>query len=290
MGGSWARSKPITDKSWAIVKENKELYRFPVTGAGAAVVTVVVLGGPAIAAFAFGDSTATIVLGVVLIVIALYVAMFFVTLFNAGLVAAADRLLAGEAAGYAEGMAEAKQHMGPIAGWAGISLLVGWILQLVQGGGDDGIFLTIVRTIAAALLATAWALLSFFVMPVIVLEELGPIAAVKRSASLVKSRWGDALVGDIRIGWRAGWKFAVPGVVALIGGVALALAVGGVAAASAGALLIAVGLVLLVIAAVIAATARAVFGVALYRYALSGDAVGPFAVEDLDAVVTRKAA
>ena len=46
----------------------------------------------------------------------------------------------------------------------------------------------------------AWGLATFFVVPVLAVEGLGPIAAVSRSASVFRHRWGETLSGDLTVG------------------------------------------------------------------------------------------
>ena len=47
----------------------------------------------------------------------------------------------------------------------------------------------------------AWAIASFLVVPVVVAEDLGPVASIKRSAQLIKSTWGTSLRTTLRFGF-----------------------------------------------------------------------------------------
>jgi len=75
------------------------------------------------------------------------------------------------------------------------------------------VVMTIIRVILAGLLAAAWSLVTFFVLPVIMLERATTPQAMKRSVSLIKNKWGDAVVGSFRIGLRIaesrarGWEW-----------------------------------------------------------------------------------
>ena len=40
---------------------------------------------------------------------------------------------------------------------------------------------------------TAWAYITFFVIPVLVVERVGPITAIRRSAGLLRNSWGEQL-------------------------------------------------------------------------------------------------
>ena len=122
------------------------------------------------------------------------------------------------------------------------------------------------------------------VMPVIVLEGMGAVPAIKRSASLIRSTWGEALLGSVRIGARFALMFTLPGALLLVGGLWFGISAGG-SALVLGGLLAVVGVVLLVIGAVRAATCRNVFGVALYRWTTGEGALGPFSEDDLRGAV-----
>ena len=134
-----------------------------------------------------------------------------------------------------------------------------------------------------------WSVITPLVLPIIVLEQLGAVPAIKRSASLIRSTWGEAVFGSVRIGARFGLVFVLPGTVLLVGGIWVGVAVGG-AVLAVGALAAIVGVVLIIVGAVKAATCRNVFGVALYRWTTGEGALGPFSDEDLrGAVAVRDA-
>ena len=58
----------------------------------------------------------------------------------------------------------------------------------------------IVGQIISSLLGFAWGVVTFLVVPILVVENVGPVEAVKRSGSLLKKTWGEQLVGNFSIG------------------------------------------------------------------------------------------
>ena len=138
--------------------------------------------------------------------------------------------------------------------------------------------------IAARLVGMAWSLVTFLAVPVIAIEGTGPLETLKRSASsLFKSRWGAQITGNIAIGGAVFLLGILPSA-ALIGiGVLLWSSSGFV-----GALLVIVGAIGLAIALLISKALSGIFGVALYRYALDGEAVGGFTAEELESAVKTK--
>ena len=200
---------------------------------------------------------------------------------------ATDDVLHGRELDEQAAKAAAHSRLGTLAAWSAISAAVGALVSMIRGDGDSGIVSAIVRSLLAGLVAAVWAVVTTLVMPIIVLEGLGAVPAIKRSAGMIRSTWGEAVFGSVRIGARFGLVFVLPGVALLIGGVVLGVAVGGPAMAV-GAVLAVIGVALIIIGAVKAATCRNVFGVALYRWATGEGALGPFSDEDLRGAVAVK--
>jgi hypothetical protein len=106
---------------------------------------------------------------------------------------------------------------------------------------------------------------TFLVLPVLVFEGLGPIAAVKRSGELFKRTWGENLVTNAGIG--------IVGMIAvLVGAVPLVvfLAIGGPVA------FVGIGLFVVWVIAVglVSTTLTGIFQVALYRFATGSPVPG----------------
>ncbi len=285
----WQTSRDLSAKSWGIVKSNRELLRFPVRGAVIGVVAGGIFILPALVVLALSDGRLPlIVAGVALFLVGIYLAAYAVIRHTAGLVSAADDILHDRETSYEEAMGATGDCRSALRGWAGISCTVGVLLAAIRGDGSDGsLAITIIRMVAAGIVATAWQLITFFALPVIVLERSGAVGAMKRSASIVKDRWGTAVVGTIRITVRAALWFSIPGVILVVAGVVLALTLANAVAIAAGIVLGLAGLTLILVGAVLASAARTVFGVALYRYAIGGP-VGTFTESELEGALRYK--
>src|SRR4030042_14091 len=71
-----------------------------------------------------------------------------------------------------------------------ISYAVLFAFYLVsEGGGFLG-------QLAAAIAGGAWGLVTFFVVPVLVLEDKGVFDSIKESATLIRSTWGESIIGS----------------------------------------------------------------------------------------------
>jgi len=135
----------------------------------------------------------------------------------------------------------------------------------------------VVAALFAFIVDLAWGLATFFVVPVLALERVGPITAVRRSATVFRRQWGEQVTGDIAIGII--FTFAmVPGLIA--GYVAWSDFHSGSASGAAGAL--AVALALLAPPVVLSSALTELFTLVLYRDATGRGLVEPFSVYDLE--------
>jgi hypothetical protein len=261
----------LTKKAWSVVRRHPRLAKLPLTGGVLAVVAALVLAGPGVF-LANADQDATRLVGYVLIALGSYAASFLVIYYNVILAAAANDALEGREPDVAAARLIAKRRIPVIAGWALVSALVSIAFAVLRDrGGIPG-------RIAATLGAAIWGLVTFLVIPVLALEGVGPIEAIKRSGSLVKNRWGQQVTGNFVIGG-IGTVFTFVGAAAIVGGVALMASGSGWGVL--GGVLVVAGLVIAVAAAVFAGATRGVFGVALYHFVAEDRAVGPFTAAEL---------
>jgi hypothetical protein len=182
---------------------------------------------------------------------------FVIVFFNSALTACALKVVNGEVPTIGYGLSTAGKRLPQIIGWAFVSALIGVLLRIIENVHEKA------GVIVAAILGTAWTALTYFAVPVLVMEGVGPITAIKRSLSTLKSTWGEALVGNFSMGFLA---FLVLLPVLLVIGVLVA---GAFASGNTPmiVLAIAVGALVVMIAAAATSTADSVFKALLYNYA-----------------------
>jgi hypothetical protein len=182
---------------------------------------------------------------------------FVIVFFNSALTACALKVVNGEVPTIGYGFSMAGKRLPQIAAWAFVSAVIGVLLKIVENANEKA------GAIVAAILGTAWTVLTFFAVPVLVMEGVGPITAIKRSVSTIKSTWGEALVGNFSMGFLA---FLVMLPVILVLG---ALVAGAVASGNTPAIVLvgAVGALVIVIAVAATSTADVVFKALLYNHA-----------------------
>ena len=134
----------------------------------------------------------------------------------------------------------------------------------MSGRGGRGAGIAVLVLVVLSMIArVAWSVITYLVVPVLVIERVGPIEAIKRSAGLLRRTWGEQLVSRFGFDLMV-MIFAIPIViVAVLLGVAIPAPVGVITAVAFG--VVAMGLLVLVTAAL-----RSISIAALYEYAATG--------------------
>jgi Family of unknown function (DUF6159) len=187
---------------------------------------------------------------------------FAVIYFNSALVAAAYDYMKGGKPTISSALDAANEHLPSIFGWACFSTTIGLILDQLRHG-DNGV-LKIVGWIVGAI----WTYMTYFVVPVLVIEGLGPFEAIQRSTSLFRQTWGKQLVSN--------FGFGIAYFIVLVAGITPLV----LAATSSTAAAVVVGLLVtvpIIAGGVIVLVAmEGIFRAALYQYAATGEAPGMF--------------
>jgi hypothetical protein len=270
------RGIALAGESWRTLRSHRSLISFPILGAAMA---VVVVGPPAIAGAYLADRGDTVP-GALLGALAIYLICFISAYVGVGLAAAADAALRGEPASLGGGLAVANKRLGAISGWALINALLSIVLRALETRSE-------LAAIAAALVGGAWSVISLLAIPAIALEGVGPVEAIKRSASLFKQHWGGQIVGMATIGFVVFLLVLLPAIALIVVGV-LVLSDGGSAGIGGGAVLLALGAILFAVGILISGALRQIFAVALYRFTTTGEAVGNFSAEDLQKAIRTR--
>jgi hypothetical protein len=201
---------------------------------------------------------------------------FVVVFFNSALISCALVRFNGGEPTLGDGIRVAMARLPQILAWALVSATVGVLLKVIENTHKT------VGEIVSAILGTAWSILTYFVVPVLVVEKVGPIEAVKRSMEILRKTWGEALVGNMGMDLFVFLLFLPVIIVAVVGVVMLGV-------------MIPVGIALLVLAAIggglVAAIGPALHGIflaAIYQYAAQGEVPDGFDKRALRSAFTRR--
>ena len=268
------RGWALTKKSWALLNSHRELIRFPLYGAVAMRPLAILLFAPGLYLLDQNTYAGTIPL----LIIGVYVLSVISFYFSVGLAAAANMIFSGQAnVTVADGLAVARSRFAQICGWAALSTAISVLMAALENQGG------IAGNIAARLVGAAWSLVTFLAVPVIAIEGSSPFGTLKRSASIFKSKWGQQITGNLAIGAAIFLLGILPAAILIAAGVLI-----WASASFLGALLVVIGAIVLAIAMLVSKALNGIFGVALYRYATGGEAVGGFTTAELESAVKVK--
>jgi hypothetical protein len=289
MFARWSRSWELVKASWAILRSDKELIIFPIISAVGCFLVSITFFIPMLLSGTFDkvgrSGSSGIGLGQLIILFVFYFVTYTVIIFcSSALVGAAMIRLDGGNPTLSDGFNIAKSRLPQILGYALISATVGLVLQLLSNAArsNKNIVMAIVGQIVIGLVGAAWSIATFLAIPVLVVEGVGPIEAVKRSTALLKKTWGEQLMGDLSIGGIFG--LMTFGVILL----AILLSVLFINAPALLALVILVAVVAVVSLSIVSSALSAIFRAALYRYAHDGKTTEFFAPEMIQGAFKAK--
>jgi hypothetical protein len=203
--GRWERSWAITRTSFAIIKADSEMLWFPLLATFFSILFSAALLVPTLVLDVLqGMHVAPQAVGIMQLaaVFATYFGLSFIaTFFNVCVVYTTRVRLEGGDATFFDSIKFALSRSHLIAGWSLVSASVGLLLHALESAGRrSGLAGKILLGILRAVLATAWSLMTVFVVPSMVYRGLGPFAAIRDSVDTLKRTWGEGVVGYFGVG------------------------------------------------------------------------------------------
>jgi uncharacterized protein DUF6159 len=261
---SWEMAK----RSWAVLRSDKALAWFPVFSFLGSLLVVGIFAGLVAAAGLdkSGTNDSLAPMGFVFIALAYLGLAFVQTYFLAALVAGADARLQGRHSTVSTALQVANSRLHRLLPWAIVTATVTMILQAIEERFG------VVGRLVAGLVGLAWNLVTFLTIPILVLEDLGVGAALRRSKDLFKKTWGENVVGQAGLG--------IVGFVAMLPGV-LVIAIGAGLGTAGLVVFGAIGVAWIVVSATVVAALSGIYRTVLYRFASTGQVPAEFADVDL---------
>lgn len=260
MFAKFAYSWELMGASWNVLKRDKHLIFFPLMSGICCLIVIASFVVPAVAYGLHHPSAARqphdnhvlhYVLG-----FAFYFANYFViTFFNVGITAFAVSRMAGGEPTFGGALREAFKRIHLIAAWALVAATVGLILRtLSERSGAVG-------KIIVAFVGGAWSLMTFLVVPVLVVEGKDPFSAIKASSSLLTQTWGERVVGNFSFGLIY-FVLMLPAIAAVVIGVMVAAATTPLL----GFMIIGAAVVYLILLSLVHSALVSIFQAAIYMY------------------------
>jgi hypothetical protein len=262
--GRISRTLELAGSSWRVLKADKELVVLPLLSLVATIAVAVsflwpIMGG--CTDTVGGEMTCDLGGTDYVILAAVYVALAFITIFfNAALVHSANERMDGNDPTIGTAIRGALGRVHRILPWALASATVSVILRSIEERAGA------LGRVVIGLVGVAWSLVTFLVIPVLVIEDIGVVDAVKRSGAMFKKTWGENVAAQVGFGL-LGFIAVLPAIAVIVLGV---MAGGGAAVV---AVAVAVGWILL--AVMVISALNGIFQTALYRYA-TGVPTGAF--------------
>jgi hypothetical protein len=260
--GRISRSFELVKASWTVLKADRELLALPVMSAIASIVIASTFVVPIFLTTDVTAETTRLTPVQYVLLFLMYVVLAYVTIFfNAALVHAANQRMDGGDPTLGTALRGAASLAVTILPWAIVSATVSVVLRAIEERAG------FVGRIVVGLIGLAWTLVTYLVLPILVLERLSVGDAIKESAAMFKRTWGENVTAQLGFGL-IGFLAAIP-----------AIAVGVLAAGMGGAVAvvgISVAVLTVIVIAVVLVALNGIFQTALYRFARTGTSGGAF--------------
>jgi hypothetical protein len=254
--------------AWLVILADKELLMYPVL---ASLSAILFLGMIAIPTFLIELSGMEALQIAAMFVLYLGL-MFILQFFNAALVSSALVRLNGGNPTLKTGFRQAWKRVGLIAKWSIFAATVGMLLSMLrQRAGALG-------SLFGGLMEMGWNLLSFFVIPILVVEGISPTDALMRSKELLRKTWGEQISANI--------GFGVVGVILALPLIPLLFVL--FTLFPSGMVPFAVAILYLMTLILFTTTLSGIYQAALYLYARDGRIAGEFDEAELRSAFTAR--
>jgi hypothetical protein len=267
--GRIARSFALVGQSYRILMKDKELMILPFVSG------IVIIAVAASFFFVVGFNETALRQrdpAAYVPVFLLYVATYAIGIFfQAAVIAGATERLRGGDPTVGSALSAASRRLGAILVWAVVAATVGMALRAMQDR------VGFVGKIVVAVVGAAWSLATFFIVPVLVLEEQSIGDSFKRSLSIFKTTWGESMVGGVTLG-----------AAAMVAWVTLVAAVGLLVWAGAGLVALAIGAACAILLMIFFSTLQGIYVASLYRFATDGHATSGFDADALSRAFVPK--
>jgi hypothetical protein len=265
--------------SWQVLKKDKEILVFPLISGICCLIVFASFAFPMFAteSWKLPEKGATLAqqIGYYAILFAFYLCNYFVIVFfNSAIVACATIRLRGGDPTVGDGFRMAAARLPLIFGWALVSATVGLILRIIEDKSQS------LGRFVAGLLGMAWSVVSFLVIPVLVIEKQSPIGALKESTALLKKTWGEQIIGNFNFGF-VFFLLNIPAIIIIAVGIISQTAAIMIPC-------IAIGAIYLLVVALIQSALQSIFQAAIYLYAKDGQVPEGFDTELLDEAMILK--
>lgn len=273
---AFQRSWEILKLSLKVMKHDKELFLFPIVGGIFSLLFIIAMIFPTIVvSLASEGANKSSGLSFFALIFLIYFGLATIaTFFNTCVVYTVKKRFDGGNATFFESIKFAFSRLHLIIAWSIISATVGLILRIIDEIADRmGGIGEIIIHILTSILGAVWSIITMFVIPSMVYDNVGPFKAIKKSTHALKKTWGEGLIKYYGLG--------LIQLILIIAGIVLAIILGVVTVGIPFLFYAVLLLSLIYIVAVIVFfnVTNTIFNTALYVYAETGKAPNAYGTE-----------
>ncbi len=188
----------LMKSSFEVLKEDPRILIFPILSG---VFSLLIIGSFLLPFFATGDLSSVRILeseggflGYIYLFLFYFLSYFVVLFFNSASVAFAIDFMRGGRPTISNSLRMVIKKITPLLGWTFIAATVGLIINSLENSSDS------FGKIISVVLGLSWTVISFLVLPILIIEGKGPITSLKLSTKMLKDSWGEQLIGHFSFG------------------------------------------------------------------------------------------
>lgn len=188
----------LMKSSFQVLREDATILVFPILSG---IFSLLIIGS-FLAPFVASGSFSSIqflenqpgILGYIYLFLFYFLSYFVVLFFNSASVAYAIEVIRGGNPTISNALKIVTYRITPLLGWTFIAATVGLIINSLENSSDS------IGKIFSAFLGLSWTVISFLVLPILIVEGKGPITSLKLSTQMLKNSWGEQLIGHFSFG------------------------------------------------------------------------------------------
>lgn len=194
----------ITKESLKVIKEDKEIIAFPIISS----ILIILLSisfflliiGAITAMPLIGESPIGIIFYITFLLF-IFISYSIAIFFKSAIITSATIRFNGKNPSFSEGIKEPLKRIHKLILWAIILGIINIILTAIRNiGKQKSKNIQTATNIGTSTIGTAWNLLSFFVIPIILFEDKSVFQSLKRSKELFIKSWGENITAQISTG------------------------------------------------------------------------------------------
>lgn len=189
----FSRSVELMKQSAAVLRQDRELMFFPiVSGMCMVLVTMSFFLPLRIFEVDVAKASEVSIYGFILLfyIVTTSVGIFF----QAALVSGALERMSGGDPTIGSALGGATRRLGAILLWGLIAGTIGFIIRMIEERSE------LIGKIVMAIVGAAWSLSTFFVVPILVMEDRSIKDSFTKSFQLIRDTWGESVIGGSGFG------------------------------------------------------------------------------------------